>query len=139
MANVGTIRNSLQAAVSGITGLNRYDVATGKERLPAYIVFPRPPASGTVVASTCKERWEFTIEIHVSLAQGLQRAQDQLDGFISTASGGTSIATTIEADVTLSSAVDTLTVDAFELYSFGELNAKSTLMTIIPVVVWVDK
>ena len=89
------------------------------------------------VESGCTEMHEFVVEVHVGMAQGLPRAQDMLDSFIST-SGTNSISTALETDKTLGAVVDTCVVDAFEAYNFGLLNGVDTLMARVPVTVWLD-
>lgn len=136
MATIASLRDSIQGALP--SDLRAYDVATGRERLPAAIVFPRPPVNGRFEASTCTYRIDFVVEIHCSLGQGLERAQNELDGFINP-TGSSSVQAALEADRTLSAAADTLDVRAFELYGFGTLNDQQTLVARVPVSVWVDQ
>lgn len=136
MATIAGLRDSIQGALPA--SLRAYDVATGRERFPAAIVFPRPPASGRFEVSGCTHRIDFVVEVHISLAQGLERAQNELDAFINP-TGASSIQAALETDRTLSAAADTLDVRAFELYGFGKLNDQQTLVARVPVSVWVDQ
>jgi hypothetical protein len=88
------------------------------------------------VGSSGTEFFLFVVEIHASLAAGLGKAQDALDGYIST-SGSASVAQAIHADQTLGGLSETANVRAFSAYQFSELNKKTTLMCQIPVEVWV--
>jgi hypothetical protein len=120
MANIAGIRNQIQTLLDNVDGLRPYDVATGHERLPCAIVFPKKLEAITV----SKYRYEFMIEAYVSLKQGLARAQDELDGFIDP-TATTSIEVAIEADVTLGGTVDSTRVDGFITYRFAELNGNT--------------
>ena len=137
MASISALRDAIQGKLPAT--LHAYDVASGREqmRLPVGIVFPRPPRGGAHAVSGCTEMHEFVVEVHVGMAQGLPRAQDMLDSFIST-SGTNSISTALETDKTLGAVVDTCVVDAFEAYNFGLLNGVDTLMARVPVTVWLD-
>lgn len=134
MAQVGPIRDAIQARLATIDGLKPYDVATGVERLPACIVFPTPTPGGQQRTACDSEEWTFLIEIHVSLAQKLPRAQDQLDAYIST-TGTKSVRVAIDGDKTLGGVASTVKVGGFESYGFATLNETTTLAATIAVTV----
>ena len=123
MANIAGIRDQLQTRLATVSGLRAYDVATGAERLPAAIVFPftteRLTAGGLY-------RYLFTVEVYAGLSRGLQRAQDQLDGFADPEATN-SIEAAIEGDRTLGGTVASVRVDGLQAgsYGFAELNGTS--------------
>lgn len=133
MADIGLHRNAIQTRLATIDGLHAYDVATGAERWPCAIVFPKPPRSGYFKTSNCGETLEYIVEIHIGLAQGLGRAQDQLDPLVS--SGAGSVQAAILADTTLGATVNTTSVMAFTVYRLAKLHDADTLMAQIPVLI----
>ena len=126
MADIGTLRDALQTRLDTVSGLLPYDVATGHERMPCSIVLPAPgggweTAGITDTSPSGVDKQRFYIEVYVSLAGGLARAQDQLDSFISP-TGSTSIERAIYADKTLGGSADSTRVFRFDRYQWARLN-----------------
>lgn len=130
MADLGAYRRGIQVRLATIDGLHAYELATGAERMPCAIVFPKSPG-GTFKETNCGDKVDYIVEIHVNPAQGMNRAQDQLDDLISTGAG--SVEAAILADKTLGGAVNTTVVYAFTTYRFAELNKTPTIMAQVPV------
>lgn len=134
MASIGALRTALQTRLATISGLYAYEVTTGAERMPCSIVFPLAPSAGRFSMATCGETHEFLVEVHCNLAQGMERAQDQLDALISPTGTG-SVQVAIRADSTLGGLAGTVDVRAFRQYRLSQLNKIPTIMAQIPVTV----
>ena len=139
MADVATMRRTIQTALDGISGLRRYDKPVGNEGLPAAIVFALPGRTREHETDQSDgERWDFVVELHVGMAQGMDRAQTLLDGYIST-SGSASINATIDAafdDGDFSGVADVVKVHPFIQYGFSSLNEVATLRADVPLTLW---
>lgn len=132
--SIATLRDALQTRINTLSGTVGYDVATGNERIsqPVSIVFPRP--GGGQLTSCDTHEYRFTVEVHVPLRMGLERAQNALDELIDP-KAVTGIRAAIEGDKTLAGAASSLRVDDFEVYSFSTLNDVPTLAARVPVTV----
>lgn len=134
-ATISEIRDAVQSTLSSLDVV-AYDVATGSERLArgVALVFPRPGARRT---ASC-DKWEepFTIEIHVSMAGGLAKAQDRLDALVDPLSA-TSVLATLDGAPTLGGVVDTSECLGLEAYSFAQLNGAETLAARFVLRVWI--
>ena len=130
----GALRTGIAARLATITGLYEHDVQPETaQRWPVAIVFPMPPPGGRHTTDMCNgEFWRFVVEIHVQRSQGLERAQRELDAYIST-TGARSIKVALEGDDTLAAAVDTLEVMAFDFYGYSQFNGHDTLCARVPV------
>lgn len=140
MADVATMRTTIQTALDGIDGLRRYDKPVGNEGLPCAIVFFRP---GLVAEHETDqsggERWDFVIELHASLAPGLARAQTLIDSYIST-SGSASVNAVIDEafdDGDFGGVADVVKVHPCIVYGFSSLNGVDTLRADVPLTLYV--
>ncbi len=133
MASIASLRDALQTRLNTLDGLVGYDVALGGgERLnmSVGIVFPRP---GGRQITNCETRdYRFVIEIHVSRAKSLARAQDTMDALIDPKEA-TGVKAAIMGDKTLGGAASSVLVGDFESYQFGALNGADTLVARVPV------
>lgn len=114
MSIVG-IRDGLNTRLATISGLKVYHEAPEAiASTPAITVLPSAGDYYTAMGSGLAH--VFTLTVLVSLSQGHQRAQAELDKYLAR-SGADSILAAIEGDPTLGGACDTLKVTRY--YDYG--------------------
>ena len=134
-ATISEIRDAVQSTLDDLD-LVAYDVATGAERLDRGVALVFPRAGGRRMASCDKWALPFTIEIHVTMAGGLAKAQDRLDALIDP-TASTSVMNALNDSRTLGSVVDDSECSAAEAYSFATLNGAETLAARLVLTVFV--
>jgi len=99
MATLAAVRDGLKVRLDTISGLTPYD--TIPDQIHAPCAFPQPVSGDP--HTTFNGRGSFFFDILViaaALDQGLQKAQDELDGYLDL-SGANSIIGALEGDETL--------------------------------------
>lgn len=134
-ATIAEIRDAVQTTLSSLD-VASYDVATGNERLNRGVALVFPRAGATRVATCDKWMLPFTVEIHVSVATGIAKAQDRLDALVDPLST-TSVLATLDGAPTLGGVVDTSECLGLEAYSFAQLNGAETLAARFVLRVWI--
>ncbi|HWA67157.1 MAG TPA: hypothetical protein VG899_12415 [Mycobacteriales bacterium] len=109
------IRAALQAAIGTIDGMRVYPTIPEKPEFPAAVVALSPDE--TVNYNVAMQRGlaeaNFEVVLLVPLAKGFDRAQKQIDGYLSAGTGQTSsVIDALEADKTLDGAVSHCYVSA---------------------------
>ena len=146
--DIGTARTALQSRLANLSGVAAYDVATGNENARGATViqvFPAPNPGGFWPGhpgSGCPVRLNFIIQIWASIAAGIDKAQDRIDGFLSPSGEHTNSiegmledpSGTYDGD-TFDTLVKSVKVDQFTTYGFGALNSDTanTITATIPV------
>lgn len=129
MATVGAIRDGLKVRLATITGLRTHDVWPDQVNPPAAVV---NPVSGNYEQTFSDTQANYVFEIIVVVQAGtLRSAQDALDAYLGTGSGG--ICAAMLGDVTLAGIVDTLFVRGFRDYGQIEINGAPYLGAVVDV------
>ena len=134
-ATIAEVRDAVQATLASLDVV-AYDVATGNERLNRGVALVFPRAGATRMATCDKWLLPFTVEIHVSLAAGLAKAQDRLDALVDPLAS-TSVMATLDDAPTLGGVVDTSECLGLEAYALSKLNGSDTLAARFVLRVWV--
>jgi hypothetical protein len=147
--DIGTARTALQSRLGNLSGVVAYDVATGNENTRAnntiIQIFPAPAPGGFWPGhpgDACPVRLNFIIQLWASIAAGIDKAQDRIDGFLSPSGTHDNSIEGILEDPdgtydgdTFDVLVQTVKVDQFTTYGFGALNSTeaNSIMATIPV------
>ncbi len=137
MASVADIKDGIKTRLATVTGLRAHDTWPDQVNIPAAI--PRllaGPEQMSMGAGVFRLQFEIIL-FAAGLAGGLSRAQDAVDVYLKTVSGG--IKTALEADKTLSGNAQTISVGSWQEYGDYEEPPGSNIHYLgakLPLEVW---
>lgn len=136
MANLSAIRAGLAARFATLTGI-RYAYPRWPDQVntPCAIVMPRDNLWREALGGAPSFVFEVTLLVTPWKTKGLDRAQQQLDGYLDDTGGG-SVHAAVRGDVTLGGAAHTCNVDGFTDYGSLEVNGTEYLGCKLLVSVW---
>lgn len=124
--DIGSIRDGLKTRLATVSGLRTYDTAPDKPEVPAAVVLPDDPFINYHEAMNAGLAiLNFRVIVVVNRAT-VERAQDALDGYLSSGTGeSSSLIDAIEADGTLGGNAADVIVDQAGRYGsqrFGTID-----------------
>lgn len=132
--SLSLIRNDLETRLATISGLTIYhEMPEAVASTPAVLVKPENADYYTAMGSGMMHT--FSLTVLVSLGQGHQRAQAQLDDYLAF-EGSKSIRQAVEGDQTLAGACDTLKITRYYEYGGHEYAGTTYLGARIECQVW---
>jgi hypothetical protein len=134
LMSVSGIRDGLKTRLATISGLYIHDTAPGAvNQTPAAVILPMRGDYGRHFGSGATHY--FRVGLLAAIGQGWEKAQDQLDDFLSD-TGTKSIRAAIEADPGLGGAGEGATVLSYGSYDIHEYGGSEYMGVDIEVQVW---
>ena len=132
MASLAAIRTALQSRLQSITGLTVYDVWPDVLNFPCAVIGVGTAQYEQTLGPNPDTDVRLEVQLLVSGAPGLARAQRNLDPYLSTSSTG-SVFGAIKADRTLGGVVQSSFVHGWRDYGPQDLDIGQALGVIIDV------
>src|SRR3990167_11511149 len=120
MATISALRDALEVRLATIPGLRTFDTWPSTFNTPGAIVKPAGVGKDAVFGGEQLDAFEITVAVEMA-GPGLERAQDDLDAYISR-SGASSVQAAIEGDQSLGGTAQFVLWRGWDIYDGLSIN-----------------